>query len=188
MVAPVLAAALPAVLPAGYGLILLEIVFIMLMYTGAGFPIGKARRKYFTKEFFEKNFPELKPHPAGGYPDTGSGRFADKLPMDQWIAFNNAQRAHLNFLEQLPIVVTFLLIAGIVYTKTAVACGAVYIIGRLLYIQGYNSKTGAPARLRGSMVFYPALITLLVTSVMSCLELSGGVNGIIAFAHSYIKA
>ena len=33
----------------------------------------------------------------GGYPDMGNGRYSEKLSYSDWIKFNNAQRAHLNF-------------------------------------------------------------------------------------------
>lgn len=180
------ATTLTVVVPVGYGVILVEIVVIVMMYTFAGFAVGKARRRYFTKEFFAKNFPELQPHPVGGYPDTGSGRFADKLPMDQWISFNNIQRAHLNFLEQLPVILSLLLIAGIVYTKITAVCGLVYIVGRVLYIQAYHSTTRAPTRFQ-SLVFIPMLYTLMMCSVLTSINLTGGLSGFLTFAHSYIK-
>lgn len=41
----------------------------------------------FDKAFFEKHFPSLRPHPHEGYPDMGSGRFADKLNDEDWITF-----------------------------------------------------------------------------------------------------
>jgi hypothetical protein len=34
-----------------------------------------------------------------GYPDTGTGRFAQELSYEQWFRFNVNQRLHLNFLE-----------------------------------------------------------------------------------------
>jgi hypothetical protein len=32
----------------------------------------------------------------GGYPDMGSGRYSAKLSDEEWIKFNNYQRAHYN--------------------------------------------------------------------------------------------
>ena len=34
-----------------------------------------------------------------GFPDSGSGRYSDKLDYGAWFKFNNWQRAHYNFLE-----------------------------------------------------------------------------------------
>lgn len=54
--------------------------------------VGPLRKKFFTAEFlkqFEKEhkeaFGDSKKLPIGeGYPDTGSGRYALKLPYKQW--------------------------------------------------------------------------------------------------------
>jgi hypothetical protein len=34
-----------------------------------------------------------------GYPDSGNGRYAKKLPYLDWYDMNNGQRAQINFLE-----------------------------------------------------------------------------------------
>lgn len=51
--------------------------------------------------------------PAGlGFPDTGNGRFSKMLPYKDWLKFNNAQRVHYNFLENLPIILALIVIAS----------------------------------------------------------------------------
>ncbi|KIM29401.1 hypothetical protein M408DRAFT_22772 [Serendipita vermifera MAFF 305830] len=63
--------------------------------------------------------------------------------------FNCAQRAHMNTLEHLPNVLVSLVWAGVRYPVSSAALGATWIIGRILYTQGY--VTGEPrARLRGA--------------------------------------
>ena len=59
-----------------------------------------ARLKHFTKDFMsqfhkqhENAYPGEKPA-VGGFPDTGEGRYADKLPYKDWVEFNNSQRVH----------------------------------------------------------------------------------------------
>lgn len=42
-----------------------------------------------------------KPLAVGGHPDNGLGRLSGKLDFITWIKLQNAQRAHLNYLEGL---------------------------------------------------------------------------------------
>lgn len=82
--------------------------FFLCLAVGFAF-VGPKRKKFFTADFlkqFEKEhkaaFGETSKLPVGeGYPDTGSGRYALKLPYKQWFQFNVGQRLHLNFLETL---------------------------------------------------------------------------------------
>jgi hypothetical protein len=60
------------------------------------------RKRVFTKEFMER-FKETHLKETGqaeipklGYPDMGSGRYAQELSYKDWYDLNNAQRAHLN--------------------------------------------------------------------------------------------
>lgn len=51
----------------------------------AAVEITRMRKKIFNKEFLEKNFQDLherevkEPIQPNGYPDTGNGRYSDKL-------------------------------------------------------------------------------------------------------------
>ena len=51
--------------------------------------------------------------PAGGYPDMGSGRYSALLPYADWLSFNNAQRAHQNYIEGATSAVTLALVSGL---------------------------------------------------------------------------
>lgn len=73
--------------------VLFEILVIVIQLFVASVYAGSLRKKVFTKEFFEKNFPELKgDFPRGGYPDMGTGKYSQKLPLDQWQGQCPAQR------------------------------------------------------------------------------------------------
>lgn len=73
--------------------------------------------------------------------------------------FNCVQRAAQNSLENQPIFLTLLILAGLKYPVTAAVAGAIYLAGRVLYIRGYS--TGDPEkRLQGS-IQYAGLLTLL---------------------------
>ena len=101
-----------------YMWVLFTAVAIAAQCTMIGFSVGPLRSKFFNKKFMEANFPANKDiHGSHGYPDNGSGIFADKLAVDDWITFNNAQRAHYNYLEGLPATIVSLLVAGLAYPK-----------------------------------------------------------------------
>ena len=88
----------------GYAWILFEVVLIAIHMWITGMFMGKIRKEYFTKDFYENKFPQYKGladvmKPDGGYPDDGQGRLADQLNDQQWFTFNNYRRAHMNYLE-----------------------------------------------------------------------------------------
>jgi hypothetical protein len=92
------------VLGEGYAWILFEVVIISIHMWITGMMMGSVRKRFFTKEFYETNFPQYKQltgvmKPDGGYPDDGQGRLANKLNDEQWFIFNNYRRAHMNYLE-----------------------------------------------------------------------------------------
>ncbi|GFR40035.1 hypothetical protein Agub_g573, partial [Astrephomene gubernaculifera] len=74
-------------------------------------------------------------------------------------AFNCVQRGHQNSLEGQPIFLAMLLTAGLKHPVTAAVAGAVYLAGRVAYMQGY--ATGDPEkRMRGGFQ-YAGLFTLV---------------------------
>ncbi|KAI9244928.1 hypothetical protein BY458DRAFT_529188, partial [Sporodiniella umbellata] len=76
--------------------------------------------------------------------------------------FNCVQRAHQNTLEMFPIYSTLLLIGGLKYPEISATAGAVYLLGRIVYVSGYS--TGSPSkRVRGAFS-YLGLLTLIGTS------------------------
>jgi glutathione S-transferase len=73
----------------------------------------------------------------------GNGRSAAKLTDDQWKDFNNYQRAHYNYLENVAMAISFELMAGVFYPRAAAISGVVYMIGRHIYgvmYQRYGPK------------------------------------------------
>jgi len=171
---------LSAILPPGYGLVLLECILIGLSCALEIIPVVKLRKQLFTRAFHEQHFPQIKQVKSGGYPDAGQGRFADKLTDDQWLAFNNAQRVHTNYLESLTQVIINLLIGGLVYTRVTLLVGLVYVIGRIIYGIGYRSS-GPSGRSFGAKIFEVALITSLITAITSAIQIAGGITGITTF-------
>jgi len=165
------------VIPNSYGGVLLTAVLICFHYSLHVIPISKARKKYFNKEFFKENFPGINAAKSG-YPDTGNGHYAARLSPTEWIAFNNAQRVHLNYLENLVPHLTFLLTTGIMYPRFAVVLGWVFMIGRTLYTIGYL-RHGPEGRRIGARVAGTAHMLLALAAVATSYQLGGGIQGFI---------
>ena len=69
----------------------------------------------------------------------------------EWLKFNNAQRAHHNLLENSASVYACLFGAGVFYPATAAKLGAIFCVGRLVYAYGYV-RGGPSGRLYGSLL------------------------------------
>lgn len=120
----------------------------------------------------EQNFGEEHKQAIGtdigkeGYPDMGSGWYSRKLSYKQWFDFNNAQRAHANYLEMLPSTFVFLLIAGLYFPIPAAAIGLALAIFRFVYAYGY-ANSGPTGRLIGAIANDLCLLGLLGLSFAS---------------------
>jgi glutathione S-transferase len=121
-----------------HAFVLLSLVFVILTHSmWMSFQVGAARKKY------KVNYPNL-------YADK-SNPSAD--------AFNCVQRGHQNSLENLPVFLSLLLVAGFRFPITAAVAGVVYNVGRIFYFRGY--ATGKPAqRQRGSFMYFGTLTLL----------------------------
>ena len=102
----------------------------------------------------------------GGYPDMGNGKYSGKLTYEQWYKFNNAQRAHYNFLEFAPSCLVMHFIAGIYFPVPAAALGLAVIIGRIVYSVGYVNG-GPKGRLIGALIGDLVLLGQLGLSIAS---------------------
>jgi len=168
------------VIPDGYGLIILEALLIAFACISQMGPVMMLRDKFFNKAFFDQHFPHLKPYPKQGYPDTGEGRFSDKLTDDQWLQFANAQRAHYNFIEQLASALLSLLVGGLFYPRVCVVAGFAYLVGRVLYGIGYR-RSGAKGRAYGVYILDAGILVLFIAAVLGSYNAAGGITGITHF-------
>ena len=129
--------------------------------------VSSERKRVFPKAFLEKEFGALHREqigediPEGGYPDTGSGVYSQKLTYKDWYAFNIAQRVHLSYLEQLPVAVAALVSAGIYYPRASALAGVIYIVGKILASRFYKQKGGASNSLRiaGQAISFLTILT-----------------------------
>ena len=102
----------------------------------------------------------------------GNGRYSALLDYSTWFEFNNAQRAHYNYVEGASTVVTELVLAGLVYPKFAASLGVVYLVGRWLYAAGY-SRYGASGRGLGAGLLDVALVGLLGAALAAGWRMAG---------------
>eukprot|EP00005_Dracoamoeba_jomungandri_P005421 CAMPEP_0174258656 /NCGR_PEP_ID=MMETSP0439-20130205/7616_1 /TAXON_ID=0 /ORGANISM="Stereomyxa ramosa, Strain Chinc5" /LENGTH=156 /DNA_ID=CAMNT_0015342247 /DNA_START=37 /DNA_END=507 /DNA_ORIENTATION=+ len=142
-----------------------------------GFSVGRIRSKLFTKNFFSTHFPEIKSPAKGGYPDMGNGRYSQKLTHEQWLEFNNYQRAHYNYVEGAASIMTLELLAGLFYPKLSAIAGFVYVIGRALYAIGYR-RNGPQGRLIGALLLDGGIVTLFGAAVYGGFTFAGGIPGL----------
>ncbi len=156
--------------------VLAPLVGIAIQCIFTSFVAGGARKKAFNEEFLRKNFGEEhkkltgEDFPKGGYPDNGTGLYASKLDYATWWNFNNRQRAHYNFLEQVASVAILLIVGGLAYPCASAILGWFYFVGRIIYTIGYVAK-GPKARVPGALVLDVGLLGLMVVSVMSVVHL-----------------
>jgi glutathione S-transferase len=101
----------------------------------------------------------------------GSGLYAGKLSYKDWYDFNNAQRAHYNYLEMAPTTFLWLLIAGIYFPLPAAALGVGVFVFRLIYAVNY-AKKGPGGRGLGAIGNDLALLGLLSLSLASGVKLA----------------
>ncbi|KAJ1950756.1 hypothetical protein IWQ62_006517 [Dispira parvispora] len=124
---------------------------VQCFLTGAG--VGKARKRY--------NVP---------YPDMGSGRHAAKLSDEDWTQFNNVQRTHQNYVEQLSQVQAAVLLAGLFYPCLSSGLGLTYMLGRFLYTRGYRGD-GPSGRIPGFILATLSYAGMIGTAVFGSLQL-----------------
>lgn len=97
----------------------------------------------------------------------GSGLYSQRLAYKDWYAFNNAQRAHGNFIEMGASTLVWVLISGLYFPISAAAIGLGLIVSRLLYSIGYASEKGAQGRLVGAWGNDLCLLGLFGLSIAS---------------------
>ena len=155
-------------IPTAFNQPIFTCVLLMIECAMFSFPVMSQRKKHFSEDFLNKNFGEVSKKELGvlpaklGYPDTGSGRYSKKLGLDAWIEFNKSMRAHLNFVEMIPVFIFFILLAAFFDPTAATYCGYGIFVARLLHLIGY--KIHPDFRSVGSMSTFGLLGYLLFVS------------------------
>ena len=112
-------------MPIEYPYTILACVILCIECILFSFFTGRQRSKVFSREFLSENFEEehieamneegvMTDISPGGFPDCGDGRYSEKLSYRDWYIFNQTVRAHINFVEALPGVITILALSGFV--------------------------------------------------------------------------
>ena len=131
---------------------------------------GGKRGKLFTKELLESKFGEEHKQKFGrdigkeGYPDHGSGLYADLLSFEDWYHFNIDQRVHKNFMEGLTVACVNIVILGLYWTKTALVLGIIQFVGRLIYTIGY--RISPSGRILGALLVFGSMIAMMVCNIL----------------------
>ncbi len=167
----------------GYGYVFIAAGAISVVQYGLGGVTMGYRKAFKSPEFLKK--PEVialqdehkrafgTAMDATGYPDMGSGRYAQLLPYKDWVEFNNAQRGHYNMIEASGPIVTCLVLNGLFQPKVAAGLGLTYAVGRVLFFLGYTSTSGASGRKVGAILSAPAVLGLFGLALYNGLHLIG---------------
>lgn len=75
----------------------------------------------------------------------GNGRFAATLSYPEWYAFNNAQRAHYNLVENISGALTLHVLSGLFFPVPTAASAVLWIAARHVWASNYV-KSGPNAR------------------------------------------
>ena len=163
-------------LPVEYPIIVLAGVFLCFECWIIGFTIVRnARMKTFTKEFmsqFDKEhkaaFGEDTCASVGGFPDAGDGRYSAQLKYADWYHFNNAMRAHMNFIETLPVILIILGVSGLLLPLSTAIIGWSNVVFRMVYTICY-ARNGPSARAWGVLGGPLPLYVLGLVSIGFCI-------------------
>ena len=105
--------------------------------------------------------------PQIGFPDSGHGRFAEKLEYKQWLEINSVIRSHLNQVEQLPMAMAFFLIGAFYMPLIAVIGAWALVILRILYIILYI-WAGPDSRLLVTVPIFIIVYGFGLASIIMC--------------------
>ena len=121
---------------------LVECLVLIVLCALNSVPVMRARKRLFTSELLSQ-FSAAAEKETGkqpdknGYPDMGDGRYGKALSLLDWITMTKTQRTHLNFVEQLPMLIFGLIGAALFDPFTTQFLGLAFIILRVAFIALY---------------------------------------------------
>ena len=124
--------------------------------------------KEHAEAFGTEGFGSSKQAPEFGFPDSGNGRFAKKLPYADWFRMNNGQRCQVNFLEHITFAILGPVVGGFAYAWWGLGCAILIFVGRLIFTIGYS--IGGPGwRIPGALLMdlglFASFILLMIASI-----------------------
>ncbi|MCJ1411349.1 hypothetical protein MMC19_005437 [Ptychographa xylographoides] len=134
-------------IPREYGYVVLSAISITFVNTWLGSRVGAYRKAAKVP-----------------YPNAYASANEAATSKEKYL-FNCAQRAHANFLEAQPSVMTTLLVSGLGYPLLSAGMGILFAVSRVVYAVGYTSPNieGGKGRYYGS-THYIAQLALAVMS------------------------
>ncbi len=103
----------------------------------------------------------------------GNGRYAATLSYKDWLAFNNAQRAHYKIVEDIVPSVVLQTLSAVYFPRASAALAVAWIVGKHTFSTNYVA--GGPENRYSSVAALHMVATLgwLGLSVAGALKLSG---------------
>lgn len=95
----------------------------------------------------------------------GNGRYSVDLDYGQWFTFNNWQRVHYNFLEQLTPTLIWIFISALYKPLVAAIFGFLYFFGRIFYSIGYFKSPNQ--RIVGALIIDIAFLGSFILSLVA---------------------
>ena len=110
-------------------------------------------------------------HPLdmSGLPDQGYGWYSKKWDPDTWLEYNQVNRAHMNYLENLPYMIFLPPIAGVFFPVPALTGVYCLWFGRMMYTAGYVGGVQG-ARGSGFLIQFCNILMLLICSIWTAVK------------------
>ncbi|KAK9896776.1 membrane-associated proteins in eicosanoid and glutathione metabolism [Cystobasidium minutum MCA 4210] len=142
---------LASIIPGQYGLVTASCTGLGFLLAYQTVLVGQARKKAKI-----------------GYPQLYATPEQEKASKDA-LVFNCTQRAHQNTLEFASFALFSTLLNGILYPQFAAANMAIYLVGKVLYTEGY--RTGDPSKRQRGFMASLAQITMLFASTWTSYQI-----------------
>lgn len=98
----------------------------------------------------------------------GNGVFSKSLSYKDWYIFNNWQRIHHNFLEQLVPILLWIAVGSFYMPLESAICGFTYFIGRIFFSIGYAMSPNK--RVVGAIICDIGYLAAFGIAVYTCLN------------------
>ena len=106
----------------------------------------------------------------GGWPDSGEGRYTDKIEFSEQFKLSKAIRVHKNFVEGLPATLIFLTVGGYILPLFACIVGFINVVTKLIFTLGYlkyrPTKQVLAINLGGMMPIYLLAVASVIQTII----------------------
>ena len=141
-------------------------LFVMTMWMAVN--VGMARKRYgipYPTAYAVAGTPRHYGPEKSGKSDSNK---KNVISEEEAYKFNCMQRGHMNMVENAPFIIALLLSNWLTFPLYSAACGLIWIVGRVLYFNGYSSSPDG--RIAGVFA-YIGVLGLLGMSIASSVYL-----------------